>query len=49
MSRNDTETQEALDLDQRWDELSASNPAVRRLDRGDQELRDRRVRSSWPG
>ena len=40
MSRNDTETQEALDLDQRWDELSASNPAVRRLDRGDQELRE---------
>ncbi len=40
MSRNDTETQEALDLDQRWDELNAGNPALRRLDRGDQELRE---------
>jgi outer membrane protein assembly factor BamB len=40
MSRNDTETQEALDLDQRWDELNVGNPAVQRLDRGDQELRE---------
>ena len=40
MSRNDTEPHEALDLDQRWDELNAGNPALRRLDRGDQELRE---------
>jgi hypothetical protein len=40
MSKNDTEMQEALDLDQRWDELNADHPAVRRLDRGDQELRE---------
>ena len=40
MSRNDTEMSEALDLERRWDELNVADPTVRRLDRGDQELRE---------